>query len=401
MINLPSLKKEHEEPNKFLSLNINARDVKCLSFYPDEDVFKIIGAWSQKLPGGSVRNGMIIDEDTVVEAVKNSVDKVQSSESETKIKKTIVGVDGGITTGLTTVIRMKRPTADPIQLTEVENLYEHAAEAAMVQARNRILENTGDSEMPINPITTSDIYIKIDGQKVALLEGQRGQNVEIAIFNAYVPVFHVKSLQKVTKRAGLITLAIGSQMYSLVEFIKMEQPETKDFVLVNISEDSTDVGAVFGGGIVSTRTLNVGYMHFIQDIGSKMALEKENAESVLKMYNSEKLSKSELPVIKNCLGETIDVWMDGLELLLEDFPGVKTFPPKVYLSGCGADIKDLMEAIKGRTWTKTIPFIQEPEFNNLASIIDGKIVNLTDQELTSEWAYLASTAMIYKEITEV
>ena len=118
MVKMPLLKKEQEEQNKFLALNINAIDVRCLSFYLDDDVFKIIGAGTQRLPEGSVRNGMIIDENAVIEAVKKSSSKAQ--ESDFKVKKAIIGVDGGITTGLTTTVRMKRPTSDPIQTSEVE-----------------------------------------------------------------------------------------------------------------------------------------------------------------------------------------------------------------------------------------------------------------------------------------
>jgi len=398
MVKMPLLKKEQEEQNKFLALNINAIDVRCLSFYLDDDVFKIIGAGTQRLPEKSVRNGMIIDENAVIEAVKKSSSKAQ--ESDFKVRKAIIGVDGGITTGLTTTVRMKRPTSDPIQTSEVESLYGRIAEAALLQARNRVLETTGDADMPISPITTSDVYIKIDNQRVALLEGQRGQNIEVAVFNSFVPSFHIKMLQKILKKAGVDILAIGSQMYSLVEFIKVEQPEEKDFVLVNISEDSTDVGVIFGGGIISTRSLNVGYIHFVKEISSRMALSMDDAESVLKTYNNQKLSQSESPIIKDCLNETIEIWMDGLKLLLEDFPGVKTFPPKIYLSGRGTEIKDLTESVKNIAWAKTIPFIEEPQFDCLSSIIDGKIVNLTDQELTPEWAYLASTSIIYKEITE-
>jgi len=53
---------------------------------------------------------------TVIEAVKESSSKAQ--ESDFKVRKAIIGVDGGITTGLTTTVRMKRPTSDPIQTSE-------------------------------------------------------------------------------------------------------------------------------------------------------------------------------------------------------------------------------------------------------------------------------------------
>ncbi len=397
MIKLPSFKKTYEDTNRFLTLNINARDVKCLAFYLDEDIFKITGFGSQDLPEGSVRNGMIVDKDVVVEAIKRSVD-IANRDSVEKIKKVIVGVDGGITTGITTTVRMKRPTAEPIKQEEVETLYNKVSNIAGVQAKNRILESTGDSELPLRTITTSDIYLKIDGQKVALLEGQHGQNVEIAVFNSFVPEFHIKSIQEIIKKAGLNLIAIGSQMYSLVEWIKSSQEGLSDFVFLNISEDSTEVGAVFGGGITSTRSLNIGFNHFVDAISTKMGLSNKNSESVIKMYNAGKLSESETVVIKSCLREIIDVWIDGLKILFEDFSGVKTFASKIYISGCGTDIQDITQALKDSDWTKTVPFKDAPVFNKISFLDNGNIINSTDQELTTDWVYLASTSIIYREI---
>lgn len=394
---LPSFKKTYEDSNRFLTLNINARDVKCLAFYLDEDIFKITGFGSQELPEGSVRNGMIIDRDIVIDAIKRSVE-IANRDSVEKVKKVVVGVDGGITTGITTTVRMKRPNAEPIKQEEVETLYKKVSNIAGVQAKNRILESTGDSELPLRTITTSDIYLKIDGQKVAILEGQHGQNVEIAVFNSFVPEFHIKSLQETIKKADLNLIAIGSQMYSLVEWIKSSQEGLSDFVFLNISEDSTEVGAIFGGGITSTRSLNIGFNHFVDAVSTKMGLSNKNSESVIKMYNAGKLSESEAVVIKSCLKEIIDVWVDGLKILFEDFTGVKTFASKVYVSGCGTDIQDIIQALNDSDWTKTVPFKDTPVFNKISFLDNESIINSTDQELTTDWVYLASTSIIYKEI---
>ncbi len=397
MFNLPFHKKDQQDPNKFLSLNINARDVKCLAFYYDGGIFKIIGAGNKEVPEGSVRNGMIIDEPVVVEAIKSAVEKATENLNE-PLKDVLVGVDGGITTGLATTVRMKRSSNDPIKPEELYQLYEKIKETAKVQAKNKLLESTGDPEIDVSSVTTSDIYIKLDDQKVLSLEGSTGKNIEIAVFNSFVPSFHLKSLQSNIKKAGLNIIAVGSQMYSLVEWIKSPPKKTYDFVLINLSEDSTDVGAVFGGGITSTRTLNIGYMHFIETISSKMGLSKKEADNILKMYNAEKLSESEVSLVKACLNEVLEIWLDGLKILFEEFPGVKTFAPKVYLSGCGMDTKDIIQTIEEVPWTTTIPFKETPEFNKISFTDTEEIVNSTEKNLSTDWVYIASTSLIYKEI---
>jgi len=400
MFKLPSFKKEHEEINKFLSININARDVKCLAFYFEDDVFKIIGSGIYDLPEDSVRNGMILDMNTIVEAIKK-VSNQATEGLEEAIDKVIVGVDGGITTGITTTVRMKKPNFNPIQPHEIDSLYKRVEDEAYIQAKNRVFENTGDTDMDISSITTSDVYIKIDGQRALSLEGQKGQNVEIAIFNSFIPAFHIKSLQDAFKKADLDILAIGSQMYSLVGWIKLPPKETNDFVLINLSEDSTDVGAVFEGGIISTRTLNMGYLHFLEYVGSKMGLSKKESETIIKVYNAGKLSESEISMVGTFLNEALDIWVDGLEILFDDFPGVKTFAPKVFLSGCGMDIKDINQAIREKPWTKSIPFKDAPEFTGISFTDTVNILNSTDKDLSTDWVYLASTSLIFKEIVGI
>jgi len=397
MFNLPFLEKADTDINKFLSLNINAKDIRCLAFYFDGESFKIIGSGKKDVPEGCVRNGMIIDKDIVCEAIKEAVFKATEN-IEDKTKKTVVAVDGGITLGLTTTVRLKRPTTGPIKLDEVQDLYSRIMEASYIQAHNKVLQNTGDPDLELDSITTSDIYLRIDGQNVATLEGQHGEMVEAAIYNSFAPSFHVKSIQNIMKRSGLEIIALGSQMYSVVEWIKNPPRNCLDFVIINVAEDSTDIGVVFGGGIISSKTLNIGYLHFIKSVSSKMGLSLNEAESVLNMYSQNKLTSSEIPVVKSCLEDTISIWLDGLKLLFEDFSGVKTFPPKIFLSGCGIDIPDVVEAVKGESWTKTIPFKAEPEFSTLTFSDLSKVVDSTGSISTPDWLYTAAASIIYKEI---
>ncbi len=113
MFNLPFLEKVDTNTNKFLSLNVNAKDVRCVAFFFDGDLFKIIGSGKKNLEKGYVRNGMVINKEGVSEAIKEVVSKATEN-LEDKTRKTIIAIDGGITLGLTTTVRLKRATTDPI-----------------------------------------------------------------------------------------------------------------------------------------------------------------------------------------------------------------------------------------------------------------------------------------------
>ena len=196
MIQLPFAKKTEEDLTKFLSISISSRDIRCLVFYYDVDSLKIIGSNKQVLPDGCVRNGMVLNKDVVVDTLKTCVSLATQDLGE-KTSRVLIGVDGGATLGLTTTVRLKRPSNGPMSASESEDLYARIMEASSIQANNKVFQNTGNPDIPLEAITTSDIYLKIDGQNVAVLEGQHGDVVEAAVYNCFAPSFHIRDLQGV------------------------------------------------------------------------------------------------------------------------------------------------------------------------------------------------------------
>jgi cell division ATPase FtsA len=397
MLKLPFWEKIPTDENRFLSININAKDIKCLTFYFDGDTFKIVGSGKIDLPEGVVRNGVVIDKDIVVQALKDVVTDT-TKDLSVKVNRAIVGLDGGETFGLATTIRLKRPTEETIQKEEIDELYARISDASRIQANNRITQVNGNTAPKLDMITTSEIYLKVEGQNVAVLEGQHGEMVEACVYNAFAPSDHVKNLQNLIKKAGLDIIAIGSQMYALVEWLKMPPRESNDFVLISVAEDSTDVGVIFGGGIISTKTLNIGYLHFREAVKNKMGLSTNEVENILKIYNLGKLAASEASVVKNCLSEPLKIWVSGLKVLFEDFEGVKTFASKIFLTGCGAELPDVIETVKENAWTKTVPFKANPEFEKISLSDIKKVVDSTDSIKTNDWIYVCAASIIYKEI---
>jgi cell division ATPase FtsA len=397
MLKLPFLEKVSPDENRFLSININAKDVRCLAFYFDGDVFKIVGSGKVDLPEKSVRNGIVLDKDVVTKSLKEVVGKA-TGDLGGKLNRVILGLDGGETLGLATTVRLKRTTDGPIQREEVDELYSRIIDASRIQANNKVNQVTGNPEPELDIITTSEIYLKVEGQNVEILEGQRGKNIEACVYNAFAPSYHVNNLQNIIKKSGLSLIAIGSQMYTLVEWLKMPPRELNDLVVISVAEDSTDVGVVFGGGIISTKTLNIGYLHFLDSVKDRMGLSRNETENIFKTYNLGNLASSEAAVVKKCLSEPIRIWVSGLRLLFEDFSGVKTFAPKICLVGCGSQIPDILEALKNEEWTKTVPFKARPEFIKISLLDVQKVVDSTDKIKTDDWLYMCTAPIIYKEI---
>ena len=107
-----------------------------------------------------------------------------------------------------------RGKVEPIDAKEVAAMHARIHEEAQTQAFNQILESTGNSDINIELITSSVVYTKLDGTWVQHLEGQSGQEVEMALFTAFTPSFNTEILQDVAKAAILNITAIASEMYS-------------------------------------------------------------------------------------------------------------------------------------------------------------------------------------------
>ena len=82
MLKLPFLKKTKNGPSKFLTLEINSCEIKCLVFYKENDAFKIIGSGAVQTEPGLIRNGIISDLESVANLTRETIEKATSDIEE-------------------------------------------------------------------------------------------------------------------------------------------------------------------------------------------------------------------------------------------------------------------------------------------------------------------------------
>jgi cell division ATPase FtsA len=236
---LPFLHTTSVQSSKFLSININSKDVKCLALYYDSGSYKIIGYGREGLEAGSVRNGVIIDKEDATRALKSAV-LMATENLEEKVNNAIIGVSGDLCLGLVTTVRLKRQTPLPFERKEIDGLYEKIYESARIQALNEYSETTGNTEAELGSIASTNVFTKVDGQVTDSLEGKTGTTAEAAVFSAFSPSFHIKSIQDIVKKSGLNLIAIGSEMYAISQWLRQYSSGLNDFVLLSIDNESTN-----------------------------------------------------------------------------------------------------------------------------------------------------------------
>lgn len=409
MFKLPFGNKANKAPNKFLTIDIDSDKVKCLAFYvpnPQEEneissisdlpVAKIIGVGVQRFDQGTVRNGVIINHNNLAIAAKKAIDEATRNADD--ISDVIFGVSGQLAQGLVTTAKINRDNATEITEKELSNLQNKVIQAAFTQAQNEVLQISGDADVELELITSSNVYLKVDNALTNNPVGIKGSTLEIAFFTAFCPVYQVVAFQRLAKELGLNILAIGSEMYCLLKAMQKSQEKVSDCILINIDTDYTDVAVVFGGGIVATRSIDIGSAHLTKAIGEKTGLSYIESEKMKRTYSYGRLTPTETELIRAGLQEPLKIWLTGLKLLFGEFTGVKTFAHQIYLLGEAAEMPDIYEALGKEAWTKTIPFKAPPEYKKISLKELRTITDSTGTLGSLEYVLNAALSTIYLEM---
>ena len=396
MLSLPFRFKNQKLQDRFLTITINSDNVSCLAFYVDGKDAKIIGVGKQYLEPGAVRSGVIIDSDIVENSLNEAI--IQATASvEDDISDVIFGLGGNLLYGFVTTAKATRDKSHPIDKKELDQIYKKLTESAYIQAQNEVLETTGNSDLDMDVVTSATVYTKLDHTLTKDLLDREGTEVEVAYFTAFTPSYHVKAIQKLAKNLGLNIIAIGSEMYCLTQALKLAGKGPLDCTILNVDNDFTDVGIVFGGGIVYTKYLDIGAFHITREISKNMGLSFREAEKIKSTYSYGKLPTTETVPIQNSLTSILNIWTNGLAVLFSEFSGVKTFASEILLVGEAAELPDVLEVISKEPWTKSIPFRGVPTYYKVSLRDLPFIKDSTDTLGSLEYVTNAALSVIYLE----
>lgn len=399
MIKLPLSFKPKKISNTFLTLDIGSSSIKVLAIKHMEDHFEILAVTEELLEQGIVRAGHIINKDIVINKLHNALNQVSYNMDE-QINDVIIGLGGDLCTCLTTTVRVNRGKNDEITQKEVDDITNKVLEAAIDQTQQNILAKTGNDDIDIQIITTTNVYTKLDGKIQNDLIGKQGTKIEIATFTASVPTYHLDILEEISHELNLNILAITPNIYALSEMLKNTKgEEALDAILIDVGGDTTGVAIIFGGGIVSSQVLNIGGIHFSQQLSTGLGVNFSEAEKKKLEYAFNMLDDSQSIHIENVLDYVGNIWLDGLETLFSEFTGIKTFPSNIYLTGGGFVLPILLENMESKPWTKSIPFKELPNFNKInISDFNPIISDTTGKADELKYMNAITLALVFKEL---
>lgn|GEM_PF-4040392 len=286
----------------------------------------------EHLTPGVVLDGRVVDKEHFSQSLSVCVERIASQCSGVVANELFFGIGGNNCVGITTTARQKLDLRDKIGKNTLVGVYKEIEQNGLDEALAETYQTTGNRDAQLESILTETTAIKLDEQVLYNPVGQTGELLEVQVFNAYCTPSYIDSLEDIARGLKLHLGGVFPLPYLLVKKLKRKLGASCDATALTIHADFTDISVVFGGNLIKNKTLPLGAV---------------------------------------VIDKNLDLWMDGLELALLDFSGVKTFAHNVYVSGSGLERTDFWEMLEWREWEEKIPFRTKPVFTKLdAGFVD-------------------------------
>jgi len=308
--------------DSFFGATFNSNTINLMLF---KDAYPLHYA-QEHLTAGVVLDGRVVDKEHFIQSLNVCVERVLSQVPEESPRKLYFGVGGNNCVGNTTTARQKLNSQSKITKSILVDVYKEIEQNGMDGALEEIYETSGNREARVEGVLNETTSIRLDSQVAYNPVGQSGEMLEIQVFNAYCASTYIDALEDIARGLKLEFGGVFPLSYMLFKKLKNKLGSNYDATTLSIHSDFTDISVVFGGNLVKNKTLPLGTM---------------------------------------CLEKDLDFWMDGLELALLEFSGVKTFASNVYVCGSGLERTDFWEMLEWREWEEKIPFKTKPIFTKL------------------------------------
>ncbi|HET7676422.1 MAG TPA: cell division FtsA domain-containing protein [Candidatus Limnocylindrales bacterium] len=343
------------------ALDVGTEWAKALVFEIDDTgrgVVRGVGRQQQGL--AHMQSGTVAD---IAAVVDNCAMALQAAEEMAGFRPTqvVIGIAGELVKGFTTSHSMERKRPDaPITEAELQRLINEVQREALREAERAITWETGLPNVDVRLVHAAVTGSTIDGYPVTNPVGFQGRHVRISIFNAFAPLVHLGALQSVAGQLDLDLLAVVAEPYAVARCLGGEQVQQSGALFIDVGGGTTDVALVRQGGIEGTRMFALGGRAFTKSLADRLDLPFPRAEQV-KIDHARGLPVDEPEQVERIIGEDVQVWAAGVELILEELAGGDLLPGRIYLCGGGSRLPHLLTALSDGRFAKRLPFARPPE----------------------------------------
>ncbi len=292
-------------------------------------------------------------------------------------KLVTMGISGEIVKGVSITANYEREESDiPINQKEIDTVVQSVKSEAFPESLNEIAEEIGTSPNKIKEISSHINSTYIDGLKVDSPIGFTGEEVSYKVFSTFAPSLHINTLYHIADQLELQILTIEVQPYAISKTLRGAGKQEFSSIFIDIGGGTTDIAVVDKGGIVGTRMFAFGGRVFTKRLAKEMGVDMEEAEQLKLDYSSGKLHDATAKKVSSLLSRDAELWAEGVEIALQEFEGVESFPSDILISGGGCDLPEIKSALLAHPWIAVLPFSRSPQIKH---IFPGQIENIEDK----------------------
>lgn len=375
--------KTNSDDKLMVGLDIGTDFVKAIIARVDEDNnLEIIGVGREHQALADMNAGAIADIAAVVANCDSALSQAEQM-AGASARSAVVGIAGELVKGNTTTVRFARKDPNQeIDVDEVDRIFSLVQERAETIAKKQLALETGGKDIGLKLVNSALVSIEIDGYGVTNPIGFQGKNVLIQLYTAFAPLVHIGAIERVAQQLDLDLLTVAAEPFAVARSVIGDDPNASlTAILVDVGGGTSDIAVVNEGGVEGTVMFGIGGRAFTKSVARELDTDFERAEALKLGLADGKTPEPRRQPVEQALQKTVDVWMSGLELGLEEFSRLDHLPSRILLCGGGSSLTLLTEKLSNSDWYKELPFTKKPI---IQLIKPNQVVGIKDSTDTIE-----------------
>lgn len=358
-----------------VALDVGTEFVKALIGRVIGDEVEIIGVGRAHQELADMQAGAIAD---IAAVVANCDKALAAAEQQAGVsaRTAMIGIAGELVKGTTSTVRFTRKNSSKeISIDEMTRIIEMVQERAEAKARQELAWELGGKDVEVRLVNSALVRIDIDGYKVTNPVGFQGRDLLVEMYTAFAPMIHIGALERTAAELDLELLAVAAEPFAVARSVVGDDPNASvSAILMDVGGGTTDIAVVNEGGVEGTKMFGIGGRAFTHAIERDMDVDFVKAES-LKLGLSESHAEKQKGDIEKALQKTLNVWINGVDLALSEFPKLDHLPHRLLLCGGGSSLDLLVEKLEEADWYKRLPFTKKPLIQHIKP---NEVIGITD-----------------------
>ncbi len=360
--------KRPAEDQYVVALDIGTEFVKALigKVPASGDDVEIVGVGRQHQSLSDMQAGAISDITSVVENCDKALNQAEQ-QAGVSVRTAIIGIAGELVKGTTTTVRCARKDASkPLDIGEMERIIKLVQQRAETKAKQQLAVELGGKTVEVRLVNSALVNIEIDGYPVTNPIGFQGKDVVVQLYTAFAPMIHIGALERTAQQLDLDLLAVAAEPFAVARSVIGDNPNaTLSAILMDVGGGTTDIAVINDGGVQGTKMFGIGGRAYTRSIERDVGVEFTAAEQLKLGLDSGRIPDHKLDAVKKALEKTLDVWVSGVELALQEFDKLDHLPYRMFLCGGGSSLDMLMERLESADWYKELPFTRKPVIKHI------------------------------------